>query len=71
MPELEHLKRDVSKGEIWSAIDQHGGVIIDDFLDKRMLSRLREDVMPAVSNVEHGAKAGHEFWKQFRHKQNE
>ena len=46
MPTLEHLTRDVSEQKIWSAIDEHGGVIIDDFLDDDML-RLRED-LPAV-----------------------
>lgn len=65
MPALEHLTRDVSEQDIWSAIDEHGGVIIDDFLDEDMLSRLREDFMPAVSNFAPGAKAGHDFWKAF------
>ena len=65
MPALEHLTRDVSDQKIWSAIDEHGGVIIDDFLDEDMLSRLREDFIPAVSKFAPGAKAGHDFWKAF------
>ena len=37
MPALEHLTRDVSEQNLVTAIDEHGGVIIDDFLDEDML----------------------------------
>jgi len=65
MTALTHLTRNVSVETIWSAIDEQGGVIIDNFLDKALLSQLREDVMPAVSNYRPGAATGHDYWKAF------
>ena len=65
MPALPHLSRHVNPSEIWSNIDEHGGVIIDDFIDPSLLQRLRDDVLPAVSDFQPGASTGQDFWKDF------
>lgn len=65
MTTLQHLTRDAGPNEIWSTIDEQGGVIIDEFLDEALLDQLREDFMPAVSDYQPGASTGHDFWKDF------
>ena len=65
MTELPHLLRNVPTQDIWNAIDEHGGVIIDDFIPADMLEQLRSEVMHAVTGHQPGAQAGHDFWKQF------
>ena len=65
MTELTHLTREVNNNEIWSARDEHGGVIVDGFLDEAQLDQLRSDFMPVVSNFQPGATTGHNFWKEF------
>ena len=65
MPELPHLTRDAGEKTIWSAIDEHGGVIVDDFLSADLLARMRDEMMPLVSSHHHGAVASDDFWKQF------
>ena len=65
MTELPHLLRNVPTQDIWNAIDEHGGVIIDDFIPADMLEQLRSEVMPAVTGHQPGAQSGHDFWKQF------
>ena len=65
MSSLRHLKRSTSPNEIWSTIDESGGVIIDDFLDAGLLARLQEDFAPLISNHPPGAATGHDFWKNF------
>ena len=65
MSSLKHLKRSTSPNEIWSTIDESGGVIIDDFLDAGLLARLQEDFAPLISNHPPGAATGHDFWKNF------
>lgn len=65
MTSLKHLTRAAKANEIWSTIDEHGGVIIDDFLDSDLLTRLQEDFAPLVANHPPGAATGHDFWKTF------
>jgi len=65
MSSLKHLKRSTSPNEIWSTIDESGGVIIDDFLGAGLLARLQEDFAPLISNHPPGAATGHDFWKNF------
>lgn len=65
MPQLRHLPRNTPPQNIWDAIDQHGGVIVDDFLSPELLEQLRADVMPAVAKHHSGAESGHDFWKRF------
>lgn len=65
MTALRHLTRAASATEIWSTIDEHGGVIVDDFIDAEMLTRLQEDFAPLVANHPPGAATGHDFWKNF------
>lgn len=65
MPELKHLQRADGLEAIWAAIDQDGGVIVDDFMAPRLLHQLRDDVLPAVSDHQAGAVSGHDFWKNF------
>ncbi len=65
MPALKHLPKTASEKEIWAAIDEDGGVIIDNFIDSDLLSRLRDDAMPLVREHTPGVQAGNEFWKEF------
>lgn len=65
MPELQHLNRAHGANSIFEAIDQDGGVIVDDFLSSEILGQLREDVLPVVSDHHAGAASGHDFWKSF------
>ena len=65
MTSLPHLSRSESLLDIWSCIDEHGAVIVDDFLDPTLLDQLRRDFLPAISDHPPGAASGHDFWKQF------
>lgn len=65
MPSLQHLSRQPKLKDIWSAIDEHGGVIIDDFLDPALLTQLRDDFGPLITGHHPGAASGHDFWKDF------
>jgi hypothetical protein len=65
MNELQHLNRAAGSDAIFAAIDQDGGVIVDDFMAPELLSQLREDVLPAVSDHHVGTTSGHDFWKSF------
>ncbi len=65
MPSLQHLPKTAPQESIWQAIDQDGGVIVDEFLSQGVLSRLRDDVVPAIANHHAGAVSGHDFWKNF------
>ena len=64
-PELPHLSRSNPAEAIWGAIDEHGGVIVDDFLSAATLERLRTEVAPAIAKHPAGAATGHDFWKRF------
>ena len=65
MPALPHLPRSVDLEEIWSAIDEHGGVIVDSFLSEALLAQIREEVMPVVAEHRAGVSGGSEFWEAF------
>lgn len=65
MNALQHLTRQQDLSAIWAAIDEQGGVIIDEFLDPTLLQRLREDCLPAIAEHNPGAATGHDFWKDF------
>ncbi len=65
MPELTHLQREAGFAAIAAAIDEDGGVIVDDFLPPELLAGLREDVLPHIAGHEPGAASGHDFWKAF------
>ena len=65
MPELPHLTRQAPPGDIWQAIDEFGGVIVEDFLSQDVLAQLRADFQPAIQNHTPGAATGHDFWKAF------
>ena len=66
MPELSHLERSCESKEIWAAIDQDGGVIVDNFIAPDLLARLQDELMPFVARHDHGAsKDEHSFWQDF------
>ena len=65
MPELPHLPRSADPKELWSAIDEHGGVVVDSFLSDAFLSRIRAEVMPAVAAHGPGVAGGNAFWEAF------
>jgi len=65
MPSLKHLDRQAGQDQIWAAIDEAGGVIIDDFLTAELLGQLRDDFAPLVAQHPPGAATGHDFWKIF------
>ena len=65
MPALPQLPRGVDPKEIWSAIDEHGGVIVDSFLSDALLHQIRDEVMPLVAEHAPGSADGHEFWEAF------
>jgi hypothetical protein len=66
MPQLQHLDRSVSQNKIWEVIDTEGGVIIDDFISKELLSRLQDELLPLVGGHTPGSHDGaHDFWKNF------
>lgn len=65
MPTLPHLTRSAARVEIWSAIDEHGGVVIDSFLSDPLLARIREELMPCVDAHEAGVSGGSGFWEEF------
>jgi len=65
LPSLPHLARSVDSKEIWAAIDEHGGVIVDGFLADALLARIRDEVMPLVADHPPGVSGGSEFWEQF------
>jgi len=62
---LTHLTRDTDTAEIWRAIDEQGGVIIDDFIDSALLGKLRDEFAPKIAGHQPGAATGHDFWKLF------
>ena len=65
MPALPHLPRGVHPKEIWSAIDEQGGVIVDSFLSDALLHQIRDEVMPLVAKHAPGSADAHEFWEVF------
>jgi hypothetical protein len=66
MPELCHLDRNRDPSEIWAAIDDDGGVIVDDFVDPDLLAALCRELMPSVARHGPGAAgAAHPFWDDF------
>lgn len=65
MDQLPHLDRTVDTNLMWEAIDVHGGVIIDEFLDEPLLHRLQNDFAPKIAGHAPGADSGADFWKQF------
>lgn len=65
MPELPHLDRGVDTQRIWQAIDEEGGVIVDDFVAAPLLARLRDELMPWVARHEAGARDADPFWLDF------
>ena len=65
MPAIPHLDRSVEHDEIWSTLDEHGGVIIDSFLTLAALTQIREEVMPLVAEHAPGVRGGDEFWQAF------
>jgi len=65
MPALPHLARSVDPSEIWTAIDEHGGVVLDAFLSDALLAQIREEVKPLVAKQTPGVLGGSEFWESF------
>ena len=65
MPVLQHLDRGTSPEKIWQTIDEHGGVIVDNFIAADILNQLRSDFAPLISNHQAGAATGIDFWKNF------
>ena len=66
MPEIRHLENDCETKEIWSAIDEDGGVIVDQFIAPDLLAQLRDELMPFVAEHTPGAaKDDHRFWQEF------
>ena len=65
LPQLPHLPRESNLTDLCSAIDEFGGVIVDNFLAPAMLDQLRADFDGLISNHPPGAATGHDFWKQF------
>lgn len=65
MPSLPHLSRRSESDEIWAAIDEHGGVIVDSFLSTTLLEQIRDEVMPVVAAHEAGVRSGSDFWESF------
>ena len=65
MSALPHLSRSVGAEEIWSSIDEHGGVIVDSFLSEALLAKIRRELMPLVAKHEAGVAGGNDFWKEF------
>ncbi|MEM7016025.1 MAG: phytanoyl-CoA dioxygenase family protein [Pseudomonadota bacterium] len=65
MPALPHLSRHCEYRDVWAMIDEHGGVIVDDFLSEAQLAQLRDDFMPAITQHQPGASSGRNFWKAF------
>ena len=65
MPELRHFNRDIDEQILWSAIDEHGGIIVDEFISQPQLAKLREEVMPLVAAHKPGVSGGNEFWEAF------
>lgn len=65
MLELPHLSRHLDENEIWAAIDEHGGVVVDSFLSDRLLAQIREEMMPLVASHQAGVSGGSAFWKDF------
>lgn len=66
---LPHLSRDAGLGEICRSIDEHGAVIVDDFLSESLLVQLRNDAEPLIAGHHAGAATGHDFWKAFHGKE--
>ena len=65
MPELTHLGRSDDEQAIWSILDRDGGVIVDDFIEAKMLESLRTELLPYVARHEQGAKVSHKYWDTF------
>ena len=65
MPNLSHLPRSTDPKDIWSTIDEDGGVIVDSFLSDALLAQIREEVMPLVAEHAPGVRGGSEFWESF------
>ncbi len=65
MPELQHILRSAPAESIWQAIDEDGGVIVDDFLAPEILARLKAEVAPKITQHHAGGVEGHKFWKEF------
>ena len=65
MVALTHLQKTSEPAAIWAALDEHGAVIVDDFLEPDLLNRLRADTFPALSAHPKGASTGQDFWKAF------
>lgn len=65
MPELRHLDRSSPVAEIWSTIDEDGGVIVDDFIDAPLLEQIRGECLPFVSDHPPGTRDGIRFWEDF------
>jgi len=66
---LPTLTRESSADAIWQTIDEHGGVIVTEFLSSELLEQLRQDFAPLISGHTPGAASGHEFWREFHGKQ--
>ena len=65
MLSLPHFSRESAPADLWNAIDQHGGIIVDQFLNEAQLNALRDDFAPLITAHPAGAKTGHKFWKAF------
>ena len=65
MPDLPHLDRRAATERIWDAIDEHGGVIVDDFISDDLLERMRHELMPSIRAHEAGTHDPNEFWADF------
>ena len=65
MPSLKHLPKSAPQEDIWAAIDEDGGLIVENFMDTDLLARLRDDAMPLVSRHGAGVRDGDDFWKEF------
>lgn len=65
LPELTHTPRNQDPADIWRVIDRDGGVILDGFLSDELLSRLRDEAAPFISEHRPGAEGAHPFWADF------
>jgi len=66
MPELQHFDADhtLDWDACWTAFDRDGGLIVENFISKDLLSRLQTEAAPLISKHPPGSTA-EGLWKEF------
>ncbi len=64
-PELTHLDRGGDLDSIWKALDEDGGVIVDDFISPTILEQLRTEMLPHVTAHPPGSTHPARLWTDF------